>query len=195
MNNNNNNNINTLINEYRENNNQDAFNQIYKQYEKMLYNIIKKVYNIEKEDAFQIACLGLVKAVNTFDVEKEVKFITYATNIIWRDFSNIFKKDEKNIKSSSYDESINDEEKTSILDTIASDINIEKEIITNERIKTLYKSIDKYAKKNNKKKIIIKLILSERTQEDVAEIVGSSRSYVAKVFNEFKKYLITNENL
>ena len=183
-------NINSLINEYRNNNNQEAFNQVFKTYERMIFDITKKIYNIE--DAYSVACLGFVKAINSFDTERGIQFSTYAYRLIWNEFKTLFAKDERTIKATSYDETIGDDEKTNILDTIASDINIEAEAVEKEEYKILYDLIDKYAKKNDKKKTIIKLTLTEKyTQEDIAKIIGTSRGYVSKIFIEFEKYIKT----
>ena len=50
----------------------------------VIYEINKKFNNVEydKEDLISIGIIGLIKAINTFNIEKGYKFSTYATKCI-----------------------------------------------------------------------------------------------------------------
>ena len=48
---------------------------------------------IEKEELFQIGCIGLVKAINKFDVNYDVAFSTYAVPIILGEIKRHFRDD------------------------------------------------------------------------------------------------------
>ncbi|MFZ5597660.1 MAG: RNA polymerase sporulation sigma factor SigF [Bacillota bacterium] len=51
---------------------------------KLVFNLVKRFQNrgYELEDLFQIGCIGLMKAVDKFDLEYDVKFSTYAVPMI-----------------------------------------------------------------------------------------------------------------
>lgn len=67
----------------------------------LVYAIVKRFskqrYN--KEDLFQIGCVGLMKAINHFDSSYEVKFSTYAVPIIMGEIKRFF-RDDGNIRIS-----------------------------------------------------------------------------------------------
>ena len=52
----------------------------------------KIIYNIaDYDDLFQVGCVGLIVAVNTFDESKNVKFSTYAYKVIHMEILNYLK--------------------------------------------------------------------------------------------------------
>ena len=65
----------------------------------LVRSIVNKyqVYYYDKEDLFQIGCLGLIKAIDKFDVSYSVQFSTYAVPIIIGEIKQFF-RDEGNIK-------------------------------------------------------------------------------------------------
>ena len=61
----------------------------------LVYSIIRRFsrQRISNEDLFQIACVGLMKALNNFDTSYEVKFSTYAVPIIMGEIKRFFRDD------------------------------------------------------------------------------------------------------
>ena len=58
-------------------------NQIIEENKNLIYSIIKKyTYYYDKEDLFQTATIGLIKAYNNYDSSKNTKFSTYAYTYI-----------------------------------------------------------------------------------------------------------------
>lgn len=51
---------------------------------KLVFNLVKRFQNrgYELEDLFQIGCIGLIKAIDKFDLNYDVKFSTYAVPMI-----------------------------------------------------------------------------------------------------------------
>ena len=52
---------------------------------KLILTVIKKINipsNIDSDDLFQIGCIGLIKAIDNFDLDHEVRFSTYAVPMI-----------------------------------------------------------------------------------------------------------------
>ena len=61
----------------------------------LIYSCIQKFYNKgNKEDLFQIGCVGLMKALNNFDLSKEFQFSTYAIPIILGEIKRYFRDDQ-----------------------------------------------------------------------------------------------------
>ena len=61
----------------------------------LIYSCIQKFYSKgNKEDLFQIGCVGLMKALNNFDLSKEFQFSTYAIPIILGEIKRYFRDDQ-----------------------------------------------------------------------------------------------------
>lgn len=61
----------------------------------VLFEVLKEfknVYNVEKSDLFSIGCLGLIKAVDSFDLSKDNSFSSYAKVCIDNEILNYLKK-------------------------------------------------------------------------------------------------------
>lgn len=63
---------------------QEARNQLVEENIGLVWNIVKRFSGrgYEKEDIFQIGCIGLIKAIDHFDLSFQVKFSTYAVPMI-----------------------------------------------------------------------------------------------------------------
>ena len=184
-------NVNELVKEYQ-NGNKEVFNLIYEAEKKQIWSITKSFYSYDKDDIKQTAMMGLLKAIDTFDVKGETKFNTYMYTVIRNEVYGFARKNNtKNkkyevISANSYAD--NDEDEMTIQDLIASNDNIEEEIIENEEQKRLYEIIDMYAEKNEMKANVVRLIIKGMKQEDISEIVGCSRSYISRIQTSFIKY-------
>ena len=74
-------NINNLINEYKQGN-KEVFDNIFMQEERQIKDIIKTFHHMEYEDLYQIACIGLLKAIKSYDTSKNIKFNSYMYNVV-----------------------------------------------------------------------------------------------------------------
>ena len=181
-------NVNELVKEYQ-NGNKEVFNLIYEAEKKQIWSITKSFYSYDKDDIKQTAMMGLLKAIDTFDVKGETKFNTYMYTVIRNEVYGFARKNNtKNkkyevISANSYAD--NDEDEMTIQDLIASNDNIEEEIIENEEQKRLYEIIDMYAEKNEMKANVVRLIIKGKKQEDIAKIVGCSRCYISRIQTAF----------
>ncbi|SFU31302.1 RNA polymerase sporulation-specific sigma factor [Clostridium sp. DSM 8431] len=86
--------------------NKDALNRMIEMNLPLVSSISKKFLNrgYEYDDIFQIGCIGLVKAINNFDVKFNVKFSTYAVPMIMGEIKRFLRDDgmikvSRNIKS------------------------------------------------------------------------------------------------
>ena len=182
-------NINNLINEYKQGN-KEAFDNIFMQEERQIKDIIKTFHHMEYEDLYQVACIGLLKAIKSYDTSKNIKFNSYMYNVVKNEIL-MSLRNNNTMKNSNMEEVSTEAQTTddlTVMDTLKSDVNIEDEYLIKEEYRELYELIDKYYSKNEMKKNVMYALLREEKQIDVAEKYGISRAYVNKIYQEFVKY-------
>ena len=182
-------NINNLINEYKQGN-KEVFDDIFMQEERQIKDIIKTFHHMEYEDLYQVACIGLLKAIKSYDTSKNIKFNSYMYNVVKNEILMTLRNN-NTMKNSNMEEVSTEAQTTddlTVMDTLKSDVNIEDEYLIKEEYKELYELIDKYYSKNEMKKNVMYALLREEKQIDVAEKYGISRAYVNKIYQEFVKY-------
>ena len=182
-------NINNLINEYKQGN-KEIFNDIFMQEERQIKDIIRTFHHMEYEDLYQVACIGLLKAIKSYDTSKNIKFNSYMYNVVKNEIL-MSLRNNNTMKNSNMEEVSTEAQTTddlTVMDTLKSDVNIEDEYLIKEEYKELYELIDKYYSKNEMKRNVMYALLREEKQIDVAEKYGISRAYVNKIYQEFVKY-------
>ena len=182
-------NINNLINEYKQGN-KEVFDNIFMQEERQIKDIIRTFHHMEYEDLYQVACIGLLKAIKSYYTSKNIKFNSYMYNVVKNEILMTLRND-NTMKNSNMEEVSTEAQTTddlTVMDTLKSDINIEDEYLIKEEYRELYELIDKYYSKNEMKKNVMYALLREEKQIDVAEKYGISRAYVNKIYQEFVKY-------
>jgi len=147
------------------------------------------------EDLVSIGSIGLIKAVNTFDIEKKIKLATYASRCIENEILMFLRRNNKVKTEVSLDEPLNiDWDGNELLlsdilgtenDTIFRDLEDEVDK------KLLKKALEKL---NDREKIIMKLRFGlsdgvEKTQKDVADMLGISQSYISRLEKRIIKRL------
>ena len=103
----------------------------------VISNIYKKFPNVEydKKDLISIGNIGLLKAISSFDISKNIEFSTYAIRCIDNEILMFLRKLKKHENVDSLDRTINysnDGSELKIKDTLSDDIDIEKEYTDNE---------------------------------------------------------------
>ncbi|SHF02738.1 MULTISPECIES: RNA polymerase sporulation sigma factor SigK [Caloramator] len=177
-----------LFNEYK-NGNQQAKAELITRNLRLVAHIIKKFGPIGKDsdDLISIGTVGLIKAIESFDYDKGNRLATYAARCIENEIL-MYMRSVKKVKTEVYlqdpigvDKEGNEiclmdvlgTESDKILDEVESKISIRK----------LYRIIDKVLEE--KEKIIIKLrygLCGEpKTQMEIAQMLGISRSYVSRI--------------
>lgn len=182
-------NINSLINEYKQGN-KEVFDNIFMQEERQIKDIIKTFHHMEYEDLYQVACIGLLKAIKSYDTSKNIKFNSYMYNVVKNEILMTLRNN-NTMKNSNMEEVSTEAQTTddlTVMDTLKSDVNIEDEYLVKEEYRELYELIDKYYSKNEMKRNVMYALLREEKQMDVAEKYGISRAYVNKIYQEFVKY-------
>ena len=182
-------NINNLINEYKQGN-KEVFDNIFMQEERQIKDIIKTFHHMEYEDLYQVACIGLLKAIKSYDTSKNIKFNSYMYNVVKNEIL-MSLRNNNTMKNSNMEEVSTEAQTTddlTVMDTLKSDVHIEDEYLIKEEYRELYELIDKYYSKNEMKRNVMYALLREEKQIDVAEKYGISRAYVNKIYQEFVKY-------
>ncbi len=143
--------------------------------------------NCSIEDLISIGTIGLIKAVNTFSPEKNIKLATYASRCIENEILMYLRKSSQLKNEVSIDEPLNtdwDGNELLLCDVLGSDadvvnINIEKEL----EAKQLLLAVSRLPKREA---TIMELRFGlnsnkEHTQKQVADMLGISQSYISRL--------------
>lgn len=156
---------------------------------RLVVYIARKFENtgINIEDLISIGTIGLIKGVNTFKPEKKIKLATYASRCIENEILMYLRKTNKLKSEISFDEPLNiDWDGNELL--LSDVLGTEEDIITKNLETTVDKSLLKSAlselNQREQKIMILRFGLSgqeEKTQKDVADMLGISQSYISRL--------------
>lgn len=152
-----------------------------------------------EEDFESVAMIGLIKAADTFDIEKGIRFATYAARVIQNDILMYIRKNKKYMKIISFETVIpgTDESPLTIGDTLSYE---DKEIDKFEKaegVKELHEAIHSLPDRECKIICLLYGIGESRSyrQKEVAERFGLSQSYISRLEkNILKKMKIKLKN-
>lgn len=156
---------------------------------RLVVYIAKKFENtgIGIEDLVSIGTIGLIKAVNTFCPEKNIKLATYASRCIENEILMYLRKSANRKTEISIDEPLNidhDGNELLLSDVLAGDAESVNYNIEYEDEKNLLHSVVNNL--NDREKMIIDMRFGidgyeEHTQKEVADILGISQSYISRL--------------
>ncbi|MGM9972007.1 MAG: sigma-70 family RNA polymerase sigma factor [Anaeroplasmataceae bacterium] len=151
---------------------------------------IAKKYEGDKtplEDLISIGSMGLIKGVETFKPDKNIKLATYASRCIENEILMHFRKTKKEKCEVSLDETLNidgDGNELILADVLGTDENmLYDDVLYEERIETMYKALNKL-KPREKRIISLRFGLyneTSMTQREVALYLGISQSYISRL--------------
>jgi RNA polymerase sporulation-specific sigma factor len=164
---------------------------------RLVVYIARKFENtgINIEDLISIGTIGLIKAVNTFDPNKKIKLATYASRCIENEILMFLRRNNKIRSEVSFDEPLNidwDGNELLLSDVMGTDNDIIDRGIEEEvDKKLLYKALQQL---NDREKTIMELRFGlkdgeEKTQKDVADMLGISQSYISRLEKRIIKRL------
>ena len=138
--------------------------------------------NAFDEDLFQTGCIGLIKAVDSFDFEKNIKFSTYAAKVIHNEILMTMRK--KRINAQSLDElfTIDGEFETSLMDMVSDGICMEDNLISTMYLEHAFSKLN-----DNEKKIIYLHFIKGTKQHELAKMMGFTQSYISRMISEIIK--------
>lgn len=157
---------------------------------RLVVYIARKFENtgINVEDLISIGTIGLIKAINTFKPDKKIKLATYASRCIENEILMYLRRNVRTKSEVSIDEPLNvDWEGNELLlsDILGTEVDVISKNIEEEVDKELLnKAMDKLSKRE--KKIVelrfgLKTDGEEKTQKEVADILGISQSYISRL--------------
>lgn len=186
--------INNLIVKYQKTNDEKIFEILLKQYEGMIYNIIhkyKKSLMNSQEDLYQISSITLLKALETFDVNKECKFSTYSSKAITNEINKalrLFKTKKRNADVKSLDYVLTDDEKgMTIIETIRSNDDTEEIIMKKVEKEFILDYLEYCKEKTPRRYEQVELLLKGYNTLEVAEILECSHQTISQNFKRFCK--------
>lgn len=142
---------------------------------------------VDLEDLVSIGTIGLIKGVNTYKNDKNIKLATYASRCIDNEILMFLRKNKKRKGEVSLEDSLSYDSEGNELhleDVLGTDANIVSKGIEDETDKKLmYQELNKL---NERDKEIISLRYGlmgkkEMTQKDVANMLGISQSYISRI--------------
>jgi len=156
---------------------------------------------LDLEDLVSIGTIGLIKGVNTYKLDKNIKLATYASRCIDNEILMFLRKNKKRRSEISFEDSLSYDSEGNELH-LEDILGTEKDIVTKgieeeHDKKVLYKEISKL-KKRDKQIMILRYGLfntKEMTQKDVADMLGISQSYISRIEKKvIKKLQLASKN-
>ena len=188
-----------------ENNDEEAKSMLIEHNLRLVVYIAKKFDNtgVGVEDLISIGTIGLIKGINTFKPDKNIKLATYASRCIENEILMYLRKNNKTKLEVSIDEPLNvdwDGNELLLSDILGTDEDvISKGIESEVEKKLLYKAIEKL---NHREKVIVEMRYGlnnkdgeEMTQKEVADMLGISQSYISrlekKIISKMRKEILS----
>ena len=157
---------------------------------RLVVYIAKKFDNtgVGVEDLISIGTIGLIKAINTFKVDKKIKLATYASRCIENEILMYLRRNSKTKTEVSIDEPLNvDWEGNELL--LSDILGTENDIITKDIENKVDRELlqDAMQKLSGRERRIVEMRFGilpeteEKTQKEVADILGISQSYISRL--------------
>ncbi len=172
------------------NGDEDARNILIERNLRLVAHVCKKYNgtNIDNDDLISIGTIGLIKGLNSFKKDKGVRLATYASKCIDNEILMYL----RNVKKIGAEVPLNepigkdkDDNEIALIDILVNDEkNIEDEIDLKIKIKKMYEKIKEVLKGREKTIIELRFGLDgnkPKTQNQIAEMLGISRSYVSRI--------------
>lgn len=166
---------------------------------RLVVYIAKKFDNtgVGVEDLISIGTIGLIKSINTYNPEKNIKLATYASRCIENEILMYLRHNSKTKLEVSIDEPLNvdwDGNELLLSDILGTDEDvIYRDLETQADLKLLHQALKTL---NGREKMIIELRFGlhskdgeELTQKQVADLLGISQSYISRLEKKIMKRL------
>lgn len=156
---------------------------------RLVVYLAKKFENagVNVEDLISIGTIGLIKAVNTFNADKNIKLATYASRCIENEILMYLRRNNKRKSEVSFDEPLNvdwDGNELLLSDILGTDGDIVCKNIEDEVDRKLLSSAMKKLTPREKQIMEMRFGLGrekEMTQKEVADRMGISQSYISRL--------------
>lgn len=157
---------------------------------RLVAHIVKKYLQPDKdnEDLLSIGCIGLIKAVDSFDETKGIRLGTYAARCIENELLMFFRAGKKSAREVSLNDPIGTDKEGNaislleVLETEEEDYSEKAE--RKEKLRLLPTILGSVLEDREREILFLRYGLSdgrERTQREIAAMLGISRSYVSRI--------------
>lgn len=175
---------------------------------RLVVYIAKKFDNtsVGVEDLISIGTIGLIKAINTFKPDKNIKLATYASRCIENEILMYLRRNNKTKLEVSIDEPLNvdwDGNELLLSDILGTEEDtIYRDLENEAERKLLVKAIGRLS---NRERMIVRMRFGlgtldgeEKTQKEVADLLGISQSYISrlekKIMQRLKREMVRYES-
>ena len=156
---------------------------------RLVAHIMKKYYaqTADQEDLISIGTIGLIKAVNTFKVDKNIKLATYASRCIENEILMYLRRSTKRKSEVSLDEPLNvdwDGNELLLSDILGTDGDTVNRELEQEVERSALRGLVSGLGEREQRIMRLRFGLDgdeERTQKEVADIIGISQSYISRL--------------
>ena len=156
---------------------------------RLVSHMVRKYYSAsdDQEDLISIGTIGLVKAVDTFNCENGARFATYAARCIQNEILMHFRSRKKHASEVSINETIDvdrDGNPLSYLDVICDDGDFAEEVQRKLLTERMIRCLGTCLSPRERQIIEMRYGLRDgnaKTQKEVADLLGISRSYVSRI--------------
>ena len=171
------------------NGDKNARNKLIEHNLRLVAHIVKKYETTRNDidDLISIGIIGLIKGIDTYKSDKNIKLATYASKCIDNEILMYFRNDKKNNKNISIDESIGFDKEGNEITIMEILKTPNPDFIEYIHIKNNIALLSKYINvlSEREKTIIYKRYglnnEEEQTQKEIAKSLGISRSYVSRI--------------
>lgn len=163
---------------------------------RLVAHIVKKYTNINKDmdDLISIGTIGLIKAISSYDIDKGTRLATYAARCIENEILMSIRSSKKQRNEISLQAPIGiDKEgnEIALIDILYNDTeSVLDQVDFKIKLKKLYEKMTTVLKRREKDVIKMRYGLengNEKTQREIADILGISRSYVSRIEKKSNK--------
>ncbi|MGL4850974.1 MAG: RNA polymerase sporulation sigma factor SigK [Clostridium sp.] len=165
---------------------------------RLVAHIVKKYSfpNKDVDELISIGTVGLIKAIDSFDVDKGTRLATYASRCIENEILMLFRNNRKQKGEVYLQDPIGvDKEGNEIclIDVLSSEKDsVLEKVESNLEIKALYNKMEDSLSKRERDIIIMRYGLRDgkcKTQREIATLLNISRSYVSRIEKKALKKL------
>ncbi len=182
--------------------NLDARNKLIEHNLRLVAHIVKKYYTSarDQDDLISVGTVGLIKAIDSFNVENGARFATYAGKCLQNEILMYFRSQKKHANVTSINEPVDvdkDGNPLTYLEIIASPDDIVDSIDRKIKLERIASAIKNVLDDREKKIIMLRYGMNKNgicyAQRDVADMLNISRSYVSRIeksaLDKIKEYM------
>lgn len=168
---------------------EEAKNKLIEHNLRLIVHIIKKYYSnySDQDDLISIGTIGLIKGINSFKPDKGVRLATYASRCIENEILMHFRSQKKKAQDVSMNDPIETDSEgnpLTLADIICTDDTIVDDIYEKSSRRLVRKLVNEIENERDKTVIILRYGMNGHepmTQQEVADLLGISRSYVSRI--------------